>query len=55
MEHITITTLENGYVRLTPEAGYALLNIITRATYSEAVVKDGHKGKFVAIPKVTTL
>lgn len=48
MEHITITTLENGYVRLTPEAGYALLNTITQETYSEAVVKDKDKGRFIA-------
>lgn len=51
MEHITITTLENGYVRLTPEAGYALLNKITNVTYSEAVIKEADMDRFTVILK----
>lgn len=50
-EHIIVTPFTNGYVRLTPEAGYQLLNIITEKVYSEAVVeeKDMHNYKAVEI------
>ena len=55
MEHITVTTLSNGMVRLNPEPGYALLNTITNKVYSEAVVeeKDIHNYKAVEIEPIT--
>lgn len=49
MEHIIETLLENGYTRLTPEAGYALLNTLTNTTYSEAVVSKNSKKNYIAI------
>ena len=50
MEHIIITKF-NGYVRLTPELGYILRNVVTRSTHSEAVVKEQGAKNFEAIPK----
>lgn len=40
MEHITITELDNGYMRLVAEEGYKLYNTVTHKYYSEAEVKD---------------
>ena len=51
MEHIIETKLDNGYTRLTPEAGYILLNIITNKYYSVAVVLDKDKNKFIGVKK----
>lgn len=48
MEHVTITELSNGYVRLTPEAGYALYCDHIGAVVPEAVVKSPRG--FRAIP-----
>ena len=39
MEHIIITTLSNGMLRLEPEAGYILYNDYTGQRYAEAIVK----------------
>lgn len=48
MEHIIIKNLANGYVKLTPEEGWALYNESTKQTYSEAVVKESEAARFVA-------
>ena len=40
MEHIIITTLSNGMLRLEPEAGYILYNDYTGQRYAEAIVKN---------------
>lgn len=40
MEHITITEIGDGLMRLVPEEGYLLYNVITRRAYSEAEVTD---------------
>lgn len=40
MEHINIKEIENGYVKLIPDEGYMLLNILTNTIHSEAVVKN---------------
>ena len=42
MEHIIITELDNGYLRLVPEAGYILYNDNAQRSYSEAVVKTAN-------------
>ena len=44
MEHITITTLPNGNVRLTPDAGYlvGVLPLLVRK-YSEVVLEAESK------------
>ena len=47
MEHINITKLENGMLRLTPETGYALYSSLSRQTYSEAEVKSTNGWKAV--------
>lgn len=39
MEHIIITTLPSGMLRLSPEEGYILYNDKTCRSYAEAVVK----------------
>ena len=39
MEHIIITTLSNGMLRLEPEVGYILYNVHTGQRYAEAIVK----------------
>ena len=39
MEHIIITTLSDGMLRLEPEAGYILYNDYTGQRYAEAIVK----------------
>lgn len=39
MEHIIITTLSNGMLRLEPEAGFVLYNDYTGQRYAEAIVK----------------
>lgn len=49
MEHIIITTLQDGMLRLTPKAGYALLNIITQRRYSEAEVNESDARNFKAV------
>jgi len=51
MEHITITRV-GSMVRLTPESGYALLNIITNKIYSEAVVAEKDMHNFKAVENV---
>lgn len=48
MEHIIITQLENGMVRLTTEAGFILLNEASNTTYSEAIVKSAKGFKAIA-------
>ena len=41
MEHITITDLDNGYHRLVPDKGYALVNVNQPTLhFSVARVKD---------------
>lgn len=40
MKHIIITDLGGGYMRLTPQKGYRLLNTVDKKYYSEAVVKS---------------
>lgn len=50
MEHIIITPIGNGYLRLSPEAGYILVNVISGRRHSEAVVKEGEEGNFKAVP-----
>ena len=42
MEHINIQTLENGMLRLTAEAGYALYNDNTRQSYDEVIAKSAN-------------
>ena len=49
MEHIIVTDLGNGLLRLTPEAGYRLYNDIAQRQYTEAVVKEENVGLFVAV------
>lgn len=49
MEHIIETILPNGYTRLTTEAGYALVNLRTNTTHSEAVVSENQKQAFAAV------
>lgn len=48
MEHIIVTHLDDDYVLLTPEKGYALVNIITSRKYSEAEVKEEEMKNFKA-------
>ena len=44
MEHITITTMPNGNVKLTPDAGYVVgVQPLLTPTYSEVVLKAGSK------------
>lgn len=51
MEHIIVTPLSNGIVRLTPKTGYAMYNINTGLnTYSEAEVKEREAVNFYARP-----
>ena len=45
MEHI-ITPIAEGYLRLTPEAGYILVNTISNRHYSEAEVKESKVNNF---------
>lgn len=40
MEHIIITPLSDGLLRLAPEAGYLLHNDITNRNYSEAITSS---------------
>lgn len=48
MEHITVTELENGMVRLVPDDGYRLFCTSTCLYYSQAVIKEKDKRFFVA-------
>lgn len=48
MEHIIITPKADGYVLLTPEDGFVLYSKVTKAHYSEAVVKENKTSQFVA-------
>jgi hypothetical protein len=49
MEHIIITPIAEGYLRLTPEAGYILVNKKTRKHYSEAAVLEEGVSDFYAV------
>lgn len=49
MEHINVTQLADGYVRLRPEAGYKLFSVSLNRTVSEAVVKEESMYNFKAI------
>lgn len=40
MEHVTITTLVNGFYKMIPDNGYKLYNRYNEQYYSEAVTKD---------------
>ena len=50
MEHINVTQLADGYVRLRPEAGYKIFSVSLNRTVSEAVVKEAQSDSFKAIP-----
>lgn len=50
MDHIIVTPKADGYVLLTPEEGYILYNKVTKAHYTEAVVKESKMSQFVAEP-----
>lgn len=52
MEHIIITQLDNGLLRLTAEAGYRLYNDISQRYYSEAEVAstEGFRAVLSGIP-----
>lgn len=52
MKHLVITPIAEGYLRLTPEAGYILVNKILNRHYSEAEVKEGEEKKFKAVESV---
>lgn len=51
MEHITITPMADDLYKLAPEAGYVLLNKVTRTHHSEAVVKEERIKDFTAVKK----
>lgn len=48
MEHVTITELGNGMVRLVPNEGYRLFCTTTCLYYGEAVVKEKDAKFFIA-------
>lgn len=49
MEHITITQLGGGYVRLTPDTGYVLIkDNDTSRHFSDAEVKETEVGRWSA-------
>ena len=48
MEHVIVTELENGMVRLVPETGYRLYCTSTCLYYSQAIVKAKDRKFFVA-------
>ena len=48
MEHIIVTHLENGMVRLVAENGYRLKDKRTDRYHSEAVVKERDERFFIA-------
>lgn len=48
MEHIIVTELENGMVRLVPDDGYRLYCTTTCLYYSQAVIKAKDARFFVA-------
>jgi len=50
MEHIIVTQLPDGFLRLVAEAGYKLFSLALRRVVSEAVVDGDHANKFTAIP-----
>lgn len=49
MEHIIETILPNGYTRLTPEAGWSLVDARTNTSHSEAIVAEKSKAYFTAV------
>lgn len=51
MEHIKITKLADGYVRLSPKRGWKLYAISLDRTVSEAVVKEENAKNFKAVKK----
>ncbi len=51
MEHIKVKLWKPGWVRLIPEAGYALLSKRIGSIVSEAYVKIESINQFAAIPK----
>lgn len=51
MEHITITEIDENFVKLTPDEGYKLYNKATRTFHSEAVAKRENVNHYVAIQK----
>ena len=51
MEHIKVTKLADGYVRLTAKRGYKLYSIRLDRTISEAVIKENDCKDFKAVKK----
>lgn len=51
MEHIKITKLADGYVRLAPKRGWRLYSVRLDRVVSEAVVKEENIKDFKAIKK----
>ena len=49
MEHVNKKERPNGMVRLTPEKGYFLFSEVTKAKYSEAVIKETEVKHFSAV------
>lgn len=51
MEHIKITQLGGGFVRLTPEAGYLIEHIPSHRIYSVVEDKEDNIHDYVAVRK----
>ena len=51
MEHIKITKLDDGYVRLAPKRGWKLYSVRLDRVVSEAVVKEENIKDFKAVKK----
>jgi hypothetical protein len=48
MEHITITQVADGVVRLTPDEGFLVKNKKSGRLYSEVVCKDNEQQQYEA-------
>ena len=52
MEHIKVTNIGGGYVRLTPDEGYVLIkDNDTSRHFSDAEVKETEVGRWSAVKK----
>lgn len=40
MEHATIKEMSNGFVKITPDEGYILHNVVSNTLHTEAVTRN---------------
>jgi len=47
--HMTIEPMTDGYIRMTPDDGYQILNVKSGRHYSEVVTHENEQDDYIAV------